>query len=580
MMIAENRHTQVMCRIVVVAILLLCALAVMAEDVTFMSNRRQWEKLPTATLMQMGSIFMNHKVIPDSGMLCYTIVSNRYAPNMTDEDIRHCIHATCNIGRIYTEYYHDFSKAYDYLLNAQEMAEQHQQNDYKAIIQMSLGVLFMKLDPLQPDKHYYKKGLEYHKQAFWQAANSKFYDILPVIFINLNYHSMCHQEYSAIDKEIEAYYKFSIPDTVLKFSFAQSIGKGVDAMRQGKPEEALEVFRNSTIDDNNPSNTAELKIMRNNCIYYALEHLGRYDEALKTLIHNKDFTQKEAPYYIHECYKLLADFYNKQKNQPLAEKYELLYYRAINNLNTTTLSGSIDNVYFLRELDKMNEEQKALTLMQQHDRQMLWVVSGFLALALVLLTLLMINRNRIKQKNRVLYENNVELLAADEQRRKLAELQQRTEAEKYGAIRMDEQSAEELWQNIIHVMEYSPEIYDENFSEPRLAELIEAKQNYVSQAINQQKDWNFSSLVTHYRIREACRRMNDTANYSNYTIEGIGQSVGYSSRSHFVKLFKRQTGLTPSDYMKQCRAGTPPEVLLRPHPLTPSPEGEGESSPA
>ena len=34
-MIAENRHTQVMCRIVVVAILLLCALAVMARAYVF-----------------------------------------------------------------------------------------------------------------------------------------------------------------------------------------------------------------------------------------------------------------------------------------------------------------------------------------------------------------------------------------------------------------------------------------------------------------------------------------------------------------------------------------------------------------
>lgn len=537
--------------------MLVCALAVLAEDVTFLTNRRQWEKLPTATLMQMGSIFMNHKVMPDSGMLCYTIVSNRYAPDMTDEDIRHCIHATCNIGRIYSEFYHDFSKAYDYLLNAQEMAEQYQQNDYKAIIQMSLGVLFMELDPLQPDKHYYKKAIDYHKQAFWQAANSKFYDILPIIFINLNYHSMFHQEYSAIDKEIEAYYKFSIPDSVFMFSFAQSIGKGVDAMRQGKPEEALEVFKNSTIDDSNPSNTAEPKIMQNNCIFYALEHLGRYDEALKTLIQNKDFTQKEAPYYTHECYKLLADFYNKQKNQPLAEKYELLYYRAINNLNTTTLSGSIDNVYFLHELDKMNEEQKALTLKQQHDRQMLWVVSGFLLLALVLLTLLAINRSRIKQKNRILYENNVALLAADEQRRRQAEQEEKAHAEieatKYGAIRMDEQSTEELWQNIIHVMEYSQEIYDENFSVARLAELIGAKPNYVSQAINQQPDWTFPTLLAHYRIREACRRMNDTARYGNYTVEGLGQSVGFTSRSYFVKLFKKHIGLTPSDYMKQRR---------------------------
>ena len=38
----------------------------MAEDVTFMTNRRHWEKLPTATLMQMGNDYMNTKNMHDN----------------------------------------------------------------------------------------------------------------------------------------------------------------------------------------------------------------------------------------------------------------------------------------------------------------------------------------------------------------------------------------------------------------------------------------------------------------------------------------------------------------------------------
>ena len=37
---------------------LTCALAVVAEDVTFLANRRHWEQLPTSTLMQLGNDFI------------------------------------------------------------------------------------------------------------------------------------------------------------------------------------------------------------------------------------------------------------------------------------------------------------------------------------------------------------------------------------------------------------------------------------------------------------------------------------------------------------------------------------------
>ena len=324
----------------------------------------------------------------------------------------------------------------------------------------------------------------------------------------------------------------------------------------GRHEQALDAFRNVSIEDfkTNPKNKANIRIMLCEYIYNIQLKIGQHANALKTLTEIQELIKTECPELIGGFYGDLTDYYRILNNQALADKYELLWWRTTDSIAQLNQSNRVDKVGFLYELDKMNEEQKTLTLKQQRDKQLLWVVSCFLFLALALLTLLFINRNRIKRKNRVLYENNLALLAADEQRRKMDEEQNRVNSEKYGTIRLDEQSTEELWQNINHVMMYSQEIYDESFNVARLAELVDAKPNYVSQAINQQEEWSFSSLLAHFRILEACRRMNDTANYGSYTIEGIAQSVGYSSRSHFVKIFKKQIGITPSDYIKQAKS--------------------------
>jgi AraC-like DNA-binding protein len=75
----------------------------------------------------------------------------------------------------------------------------------------------------------------------------------------------------------------------------------------------------------------------------------------------------------------------------------------------------------------------------------------------------------------------------------------------------------------------------------------------VSQVINEQMGKNFNALLNEYRIQEACRRFNDIANYGNYTIEAIGNSVGYNSRSTFITQFKSVTGLTPSEFQKMAK---------------------------
>ena len=551
-------------RITLLAVLLLCALAVMAEDMTFMTNRRQWEKLPTATLMQMGNDFMNIKNLPDSGMLCYSIIANRYDENLKGEELKQCIRATCHIGTIYRTDFNNQPEAYKQILKAKDLAEKHHYDEFVVNILMELGNLNLRQMGLLHDNHHRLAAIEYHKAAFRKAVEIKSYRILPVILINLNYIACTKQDFSISAKERATYNSLHLPDTADLKPIADTINKGVDLFSQGEYQLALQVFRNASVESlkTGPKNKASLSIMLDEYIYKIQLKMGRQTDALNTLMQTQALIKAEQPELINDIYDLFVVFYHLQGNQALADKYELMWWRCTDSIAQLNQANSMDKAGFLYELDKMNEEQKALTLKQKHDRQMLWVVSGFLALALGLIVLLVINRGLIKQKNKVLYENNVALLAAEDERRRQAEQEElvRVEAEaaKYGAIRMDEQSTEELWHNIVHVMEYSPEIYDENFGVPRLAELIGAKPNYVSQAINQHDSKGFPNLLAHYRIQEACRRMNDNVNYKNYTVEGFGQSVGYTSRSHFVKLFKHHTGLTPSDYMKQSKS--PPSV--------------------
>ena len=63
---------------------------------------------------------------------------------------------------------------------------------------------------------------------------------------------------------------------------------------------------------------------------------------------------------------------------------------------------------------------------------------------------------------------------------------------------------------------------DADFSLERLAELVGSNSKYVSQAVNEHYGKKFSSFVTDYRIRLACRCLADDEAYGAYTIEEWG----------------------------------------------------------
>jgi|GEM_PF-926952 len=114
-----------------------------------------------------------------------------------------------------------------------------------------------------------------------------------------------------------------------------------------------------------------------------------------------------------------------------------------------------------------------------------------------------------------------------------------------GSAKMDEVAA-----RIIVLMEK-----DKLYQEPELTLLdlatkLQLPSYQVSQAINLSLNKTFYDLINRYRVDEAKRLLLD-ARTANYTILSVGFEAGFNSKTTFNTVFKKITGLTPTDFRKR-----------------------------
>ncbi|MHA8062618.1 helix-turn-helix domain-containing protein [Aquirufa aurantiipilula] len=73
----------------------------------------------------------------------------------------------------------------------------------------------------------------------------------------------------------------------------------------------------------------------------------------------------------------------------------------------------------------------------------------------------------------------------------------------------------------------------------------------ISPVLNQEFGKNFNEFVNDARINYLDILKNKDPNFDKYSIEYIGNSLGFSSRTSFVAAVKKRTGLLPKEYLAQ-----------------------------
>ncbi|MEA1877491.1 MAG: helix-turn-helix domain-containing protein [Bacteroidota bacterium] len=115
----------------------------------------------------------------------------------------------------------------------------------------------------------------------------------------------------------------------------------------------------------------------------------------------------------------------------------------------------------------------------------------------------------------------------------------------------DESREKELAEQLRKVMDDQKPFLDTHFTISILAALMGTNRMYVSVLLNDYLGQSFYTLINNYRIDEAVKILDD-AESMRYTIEGIAHSVGFQSKSTFIKHFRVKTGQTPGAYRLLC----------------------------
>ena len=120
---------------------------------------------------------------------------------------------------------------------------------------------------------------------------------------------------------------------------------------------------------------------------------------------------------------------------------------------------------------------------------------------------------------------------------------------KYQKSGLTKSLSEELKQNLISLLVTQKIYKDNSINLEKLSNVLDTSRHNTSQIINEQFNMNFFELINKFRVDEAISLLKENKLNSLQIID-IAYEVGYNNKVTFNKAFKKETSLTPSQFLK------------------------------
>ncbi len=108
-----------------------------------------------------------------------------------------------------------------------------------------------------------------------------------------------------------------------------------------------------------------------------------------------------------------------------------------------------------------------------------------------------------------------------------------------------------IMRQIVPLIEDAQIYKDAMLSVDLLAHQLGLKRHYVSNAINRCTGKSFNTFVNEYRVKEAIRLLSEHS-ADAFSIDGIAFDTGFNDRRNFYRVFKKMTGLSPTEFRKNA----------------------------
>lgn len=481
---------------------------------------------------------------PDSAIAYLNAVAAHYSPDMSHKDKLICAQAMNNLGYLHFFYKHDPVMSYSYLVRCQSVTEETGDESLIPYLALNIANVFCFLDD-------YNSALPYYRKSIDAGLKTKEYEpVLTSLAVAASYISSSYSSSPqlSIKEQLPQLNQINRNEfsCLPMAEYTWSLIDGVIAWEKKDYLTAENYFKKALGQIDSKYTPDRFRLMTLTMLSNLKYDIGNYASALEYI--NQCLKETDDPDIRGPLYNLLHRCYEQSGNKEKAAYY---LNRYVSLADTLLHSGQAKA---LRDIEKQNSIANFnLRLSRANDeRHHLMIVVFVMLAALVIMGVLGFwlykSRRKLQKLNEELYH---------QARAKIScHMSDATEESVNNKISNnsedsdDDEKTKELVSNLRNIMETSPEIYRSDFSLDSLARLANASSRKVSLIINTRFGLNFNTFLQKYRVEEACRRLDNHERYQNHTIEAISESLGFKSRSNFIAVFRKFTGLTPSEYQK------------------------------
>lgn len=167
-----------------------------------------------------------------------------------------------------------------------------------------------------------------------------------------------------------------------------------------------------------------------------------------------------------------------------------------------------------------------------------------------------------KNRNKVLQRRFQELITKIKSEAETQKEEKETEDEKI--VKVSSSMAEETVNQLLSKIakfEKTEKYLKSDITIAGLASSFNTNTKYLSVVINDHKNKNFNQYINSLRIEYITRKLYEDAVYRKYKISSLAEICGYTTPRAFQNAFKKETGLTPSDFVENLKKELESEVL-------------------
>ena len=526
------------------------------------------QKLETDSLQRLVSKHYSAGQL-DSAIFYASIIAARYDENSPMEQRMVSAHAYNDCGISYFML-GNYPRAYNSFLSAARLGNE----DMEVMVNNNIASIYYYFD----DK---EKALDYLHKAFSGALKTENWNALYSAGLNIMTERFNNDSW---DKGRDIYHRLKNSNApVSHFTrYVDTMGEGMDLFENGKSSEAIRHFKDAATLSDSLLDASRYRISAYASLIHAFMKENNPDSAIHYVHKNikiaEEQNQVEA---LMNDYMMLAGCYQAKGDREKELDYRLKHLQIRDSIFSIKEYGKILYFQSACDIDDIERKLEASEYQRKMRETVMWLASGMLLIALISIFWIVKQNRRLKQTIASLYEKAKKAAATGIHKEVSAEgpavtddddteytagipeplpdgesvkeADDETEDETGERTRLlDMGKARELKSKIEQFMTSDSPWLSSDFSLQELSKAVGSNSKYVSYVLNRFIGKTFSEYINEFRVMEACRRFSDEQ-YANMTIETVGKSVGFKSRSNFGPAFKKVTGLNPKDYLAMAR---------------------------